>query len=64
MLKFRKDRVELLNELRSMVTSGLERSEDRRLSRRLKYMRKEVDRWISELKHPKKEENVSNVPQS
>lgn len=50
MLKLKKDRVFLLKELRTLVTSGLERSEDRRLSRKLKLMRKEVDRWINELK--------------
>jgi hypothetical protein len=50
MLKFRKSKVLLLKELRELVTTGLEHSEDRRLSRKLKFMRKEVDKWISELK--------------
>jgi tmRNA-binding protein len=60
MLKLKKDRVFLLNELRSLVTTGLEKSEDRRLSRKLKIMRKEVDKWIAELKQP----NVTTHPQS
>jgi hypothetical protein len=52
MFKLKKDRVFLLKELRSLVTSGLERSEDRRHSRKLRIMRKEVDKWITELKEP------------
>ena len=50
MLKFRKNRMLLLKEVRDLITGKLERSDDRRESRRLKYMRKEVDTWISELK--------------
>jgi len=40
----------LLKEVRDLITGKLERSDDRRENRRLKYMRKEVDTWISELK--------------
>ncbi len=63
MLKLKKDRVVLLTELRNLVTKGLERSEDKRLSRKLKIMRKEVDRWVNELTDTKKELNeVSDKP--
>jgi len=59
MLKFRKSRVLLLKELRELVTHGLEHSEDRRSSRRYRLMRREVDKWISELKEAaQKDENV------
>ena len=51
MMEFRKNKGLLLKELRELVTKGLEHSEDRRLSRKLRYMRKEVDKWISELKN-------------
>jgi hypothetical protein len=50
MQKFKRDRVELLKELRNMTTKELEHSEDRRQSRRYRLIRKEVDKWISELK--------------
>jgi hypothetical protein len=60
MFKLKKDRVFLLKELRSLVTSGLERSEDRRHSRKLRIMRKEVDKWINEIK----ETNVTPTTQS
>jgi tmRNA-binding protein len=55
MLKLKKDRVFLLKELRSLVTAGLERSDDRRQSRKLRIMRREVDKWITEMKEPTNE---------
>jgi tmRNA-binding protein len=55
MLKLKKDRVFLLKELRSLVTAGLERSDDHRQSRKLRIIRREVDKWINELKEPTNE---------
>lgn len=55
MMKFKKDRIFLLKELQSIVTSELERSEDRRNSRKLKAMRKTLNEWISEMVEKKNE---------
>lgn len=60
MPKFRKNKAVLLKELRDLVTAGLEKSEDRRHSRKLRYMRREVDAWIKEIK----EANVEFAAQS
>lgn len=55
MTKLKKDRVFLLKEIQSLVKTELERSEDRRNSRRLKIIRKQLDNWITELKEAKEE---------
>lgn len=57
---FRKNKTVLLKELRDLITTGLEKSEDRRQSRKLRYMRREVDSWIKEIK----EANVQPIVNS
>lgn len=48
-----KTKVSLLKELQKLVTKSLEHSDDRHSSRYLKIMRKELDKWIEELKDEK-----------
>lgn len=66
MLKFKKNRVELLKALRDLITKSMDSASinpnfeedvaeffteitDKRRCRRLRSMRKEVDKWIEEL---------------
>lgn len=76
MMKFKKDKVELLKELRKLVTDNLDNAgvkvdleyevaelltevTDKRRFRRLKMVRRELDKWIDELASEQKEN--SNV---
>ena len=56
-----KTKVSLLKELQKLVTKSLEHSDDRHSSRYLKTMRKEIDKWIEELKEDKEDKKESDV---
>jgi hypothetical protein len=56
-----KSKASLLKELRKLVTKDLEHSDDRHSSRYLKTMRKEIDKWIDELKEDKEDQKEPHV---